>query len=117
MNVSSPNGDKRPPLVALLQRELPGSTKRKRILRAPQKSSSISNYDCVILFSGGKDSTYLAHLIKKAKAERICLFFIDNSFEDGKYVKEIAAKLNIDLYVYKPKEEEIIAKLKGVRRK
>ena len=74
-----------------------------------QKSSSISNYDCVILFSGGKDSTYLAHLIKKAKAERICLFFIDNSFEDGKYVKEIAAKLNIDLYVYKPKEEEIIA--------
>ncbi len=72
-----------------------------------QKNNFESKYDSVVLFSGGKDSTYLAHLIKKAKAERGCLFSVDNSFEDDNHLKVVAAKLNLDLFVFKPKEEDV----------
>ncbi len=74
-----------------------------------KQSSSKSGYDCLVLFSGGKDSTYLAHLIKKVKAQRVCLFSVDNSFEESIYVKEVAARLNLDLYLFKPRESEIVA--------
>ena len=62
-------------------------------------------YDYVVLFSGGKDSMYVAHKLKQAGTGRICLFTVDNGVEDDRFyahVKDTAAKLGCDLYVHQP---------------
>jgi len=69
---------------------------------------SDSPYDYLVLFSGGKDSTYLAHILKQAAGGRVCLFSIDNGFEDESFttvVKETAYRMETDLYIYQPPRE------------
>ena len=51
--------------------------------------NSESAYDHLVLFSGGKDSTYIAHKISKAKGARICLFSVDNGFEGEDYINNL----------------------------
>lgn len=72
------------------------------------EKNGTSKYDCLVLFSGGKDSTYLAHLIKQVKGQRVCLFTVDNSFEDDTQAKKVADQLNLDLFIYKPKVRDIL---------
>ncbi|UCH94842.1 MAG: asparagine synthase [Candidatus Aminicenantes bacterium] len=69
-----------------------------------------STYDYLVLFSGGKDSTYLAHRLKKAKGGRVCLFTIDNGFEDDHFLetaREGADMLKMDLYIHRPVYDEL----------
>lgn len=66
-----------------------------------------SNYDYLVFFSGGKDSTYLAHTLKKMKGGRVCLFTVDNGLEGENFhehLAQVADSLKCDLYVYKPKD-------------
>lgn len=67
-----------------------------------------TKYDCLIMFSGGKDSTFLAHYFKKIFGKKVCLFSVDNSFEDNTFLAEVAGKLDLDLFVFRPSEEELI---------
>ncbi len=94
---------------------------------------SDSAYDCLVLFSGGKDSTYAAHRLKQARGERVCLFTVDNGLppnppkagqgncgnfclftaEEGsekkslsETVKKVAAQLQLDLYIYQPPPDD-----------
>lgn len=64
-----------------------------------------SQYDYLVLYSGGKDSTYLAHVLKAAKGGRVCLFFMDTGFEPD-YVlakaRKNATALGCDLYIHRP---------------
>jgi hypothetical protein len=94
---------------------------------------SDSNYDYLVLFSGGKDSTYLAHKLKQAKGGRVCLFTIENGLpasskinrDKGKgenqglftmleekslveSAKTVAAQLDMDLYIYQPPVSEFV---------
>ena len=48
-----------------------------------------SVYDYLVLFSGGKDSTYLAHLLKKARGKRVCLFTVENGFEESGFLPHV----------------------------
>lgn len=64
--------------------------------------SKNSKYDYLILFSGGKDSTYLAHLFKKIKSGRVCLFMLDNGYDSDvtiNNIRKLADKLECDLYI------------------
>ncbi|MCX5905394.1 MAG: asparagine synthase, partial [Proteobacteria bacterium] len=68
-------------------------------------------YDCLVLFSGGKDSTYMAHMLKLARGGRVCLFSVDNGFEAKShfdFLKAGATKLKMDLYLYQPPFEEFV---------
>lgn len=72
-----------------------------------------SPYDALVLFSGGKDSTYLAHLMKTAggSENRVCLFAVDNGFEGASFAdhaRKTAARLGCDLYLFKPSEEDFV---------
>lgn len=70
-----------------------------------------SPYDFLVLFSGGKDSTYLAHKLKAAKGGRVCLYSVDNGFEHESFtetIKRTAGQLKLDLYIYQPPSEEFI---------
>ncbi|MCX7747907.1 MAG: 7-cyano-7-deazaguanine synthase [Clostridia bacterium] len=54
--------------------------------------------DCVVMFSGGKDSTYLLYLLKEVYKKRIIAVSVDNGFEDVRFsenAEEIAKGLGI----------------------
>lgn len=57
--------------------------------RIDSKESNHARYDCVVLFSGGKDRTYLAHVMKEYTNGRVCLLNVDNGYEDAEYTKRI----------------------------
>jgi hypothetical protein len=67
-----------------------------------------SSYDYLVLFTGGKDSTYLAHAMKQAPGGRVCLFTVNNGFEDESFLKnaiEIADQLKCEHIIYSPPGE------------
>lgn len=69
-----------------------------------------SEYDYCVLFSGGKDSTYLAHKMKDMIGGRVCLVTIDNGLEDENFmqhVKNVAKSLDLPHYIISTKEGEI----------
>mgnify|MGYP002528672061 CR=1 FL=1 len=64
--------------------------------------SENSQYDYLILFSGGKDSTYLVHIFKQIKSGRVCLFMLDNGYDSDltiNNVRKLARELECDLYI------------------
>jgi len=69
-----------------------------------------SIYDYLVLFSGGKDSSYLAHRMKEAAGGRVCLFCVDNGFEDKTFQEEVVARadeLKMDLYIHRPSHHQL----------
>ncbi|MGD2087999.1 MAG: hypothetical protein PVH61_17605 [Candidatus Aminicenantes bacterium] len=69
-----------------------------------------STYDYLVLFSGGKDSSYLAHRLKEAKGGRVCLFCVDNGFEEKSFLEGVitrADELKMDLYLHRPAHDEL----------
>lgn len=62
-------------------------------------------YDCILLFSGGKDSTYLMHILKNKYKLRVLALSIDTGLMGNlakKNIKEIVKKMNVDHYFYTP---------------
>ncbi|MCX8129428.1 MAG: asparagine synthase [Clostridia bacterium] len=64
-------------------------------------------YTCVVMFSGGKDSTYLADVMKKYAGGKVCLLNVDNGYENSTYTKHVAEKLKLPLFTYQPPKEEM----------
>jgi len=65
-------------------------------------------YDCMVPFSGGKDSTYALWLLKNRYGMNPLAFNLDNGFsEDGAllFVRKAAERLNVDLYTYSPSKD------------
>jgi N-acetyl sugar amidotransferase len=65
-------------------------------------------YDCMVPFSGGKDSSYTLWLIKNKYGMNPLAFNFDNGFQDPEalsFVKKVARKLGVDLYTYAPDRE------------
>jgi hypothetical protein len=65
-------------------------------------------YDCMVPFSGGKDSTYCLWLLKSRYGMTPLAFNLDNGFaEDGAqlFVKSGADRLGVDLYTYSPSKK------------
>lgn len=69
-----------------------------------------SVYDCLVAYSGGKDSTYTLHLLKNKYNLRILAYSFDNWFQSDRAKDNILAVLkniNIDHITFTPKFESI----------
>lgn len=62
-------------------------------------------YDCMVLYSGGKDSTYMLHRLVNHYKIRVLAFTFDNHFiptETYANINRILKKVNVDHIVFKP---------------
>lgn len=68
-------------------------------------------YDCLIGLSGGVDSSYVAHLVKKLGLRPLAAHFDCgwNSETAVKNIEHIVQKLNIDLYTFVVDWEEMLS--------
>jgi hypothetical protein len=72
-------------------------------------SRKTSTYDCLLFFSGGKDSSYLALKLKQMGKRKICLFTVDNGFEEDNFIdhaRQVASGLELELKICTPPVEE-----------
>ena len=79
-----------------------------RLIELISQNRGKSNYDCLVAFSGGKDSTYTLHLIKNKYKLNILAFSFDNWFQSkGAYnnICNVIKKLDIDHLIVMPKFE------------
>ena len=73
------------------------------ILEAGRNSSNL-RYDCLVGFSGGRDSSYLLYLIKKVLKLRALAVTVDNGYlptETKENISTIADRLQVDLEIVK----------------
>ncbi len=72
------------------------------------KSSKSHKYDCICLYSGGKDSTYmLSELVRKYKL-RVLSFTLDHGFMARQAfvnIGKVHSKLNCDSIIFRPSNE------------
>ena len=64
-----------------------------------------SSYDCIVAYSGGKDSTYTLHLLKKKYNLNILAFTFDNWYQSGtamENIKQVVKRLDIDHINFMP---------------
>ena len=78
----------------------------KKVLKIIYDSKKKNNeYDCVVAFSGGKDSTYLLHFLKKKFKLKILAHTLDNGFISKttiENIKNTTSTLGIDHKYTKP---------------
>ena len=63
-----------------------------------EKKDRNKDYDCMIGFSGGRDSTYLLYLLSKKLGLKVLCYSADNSYvtdEDGNEAKIVSLEYNI----------------------
>jgi len=78
---------------------------KKEFKRYINKIKGKAEYDCLLLFSGGKDSTYLLHILKEKYGLKVLTLSIDTGLMKPlakKNIKEIINKLNVDHYFFTP---------------
>jgi hypothetical protein len=76
--------------------------------RAIEAARGQAEYDCLVPLSGGKDSTYLAHLLKNEYGLRILTLTVDTGLMSPlakPNVARVAARLNVDHIMVAPKPE------------
>jgi PP-loop superfamily ATP-utilizing enzyme len=69
------------------------------------KVSKKHPYDCMVLYSGGKDSTYMLYRLANHYKLRVLAFTFDNHFippETYANIDRVLKKINVDHIVYKP---------------
>lgn len=79
--------------------------KRQFIKAIKQIKKKKNSYDCVVAFSGGKDSTFLLYYLKKQFRLNILAHTLDNGFISKKALEnidKITKVLNIDHKITKP---------------
>ena len=67
-----------------------------------------SEYDCLLLFSGGKDSIYLLHILKEKYKLNVLAFSVDNGFMNPlakKNIRKVIKLLNVDHVFFTPGNE------------
>lgn len=71
-------------------------------------SRQTEGYDCAVMFSGGKDSTYLLYLLKEVYKKKVLAVTVDNGFEHDwiwKQTKELTERMNVPHVIYRPGNE------------
>lgn len=85
-----------------LYKEPERSRRLNEVLEKIKKNGKKKNYDCIIGVSGGVDSSYVAHLVKKFGLRPLAIH-LDNGWNSELAVQNIQyllSKLNIDLYTH-----------------
>ena len=65
----------------------------------------ISEYDCTLAYSGGKDSTYTLYLLKKVFNLNVLTLTLDNGFisdQAFKNIRAVADNLGVDNIIFRP---------------
>ena len=78
----------------------------KKFLDLIDKYRGLNSYDCLVAYSGGKDSTYTIHLLKEKYKLRILALSYDNWFQSETAIKNISQvlkNLDVDLISVKPR--------------
>lgn len=78
---------------------------RKKLAAVIKKFRRRSEYDVLMLYSGGKDSTYTLSLLKNKYKLRILALTIDNGFIPPRTyinIRNVVEKLNVDHMFFKP---------------
>ncbi|MBI5144794.1 MAG: hypothetical protein HZA27_01250 [Candidatus Omnitrophica bacterium] len=102
-----------------IKRELPTKLNyellEKEFVKLTKRDFKKYQYDCICLYSGGKDSSYMLYnLIKKYKL-RVLAFTLDHGFlSDEAFfnIRKVVTKLKVDSIIYRPSRELITAVLK-----
>lgn len=84
-----------------------------KLIRADDKKY---NYDCLCLYSGGKDSTYMLYNLVKKYRLRVFAFTLDNWFLSKQTylnIEKVLSSLNVDHTFFKPSWEVTAAFFKA----
>jgi len=86
------------------KREYKGGELLKKEILAHRNVTGKSKYDCAVMFSGGRDSSYLLYYLTTVLNLKVLAITIDNGFlpqETCENIKNITKLLNIDLVIKK----------------
>ena len=75
-----------------------------------EQNKGKSSYDCLVAYSGGKDSTYTLHLLQERYDLRLLAYSFDNWFQSDRAKRNIRAvmsKINVDHLTVMPSFESI----------
>ncbi len=81
------------------------SNKKKELKKLIEKFRGKSDYDCIVPFSGGKDSTFtLYYLVKEFKLKPLVVRFDHGFYRPNleKNVKKVSRKLGVDILTFTP---------------
>lgn len=81
------------------------NSKKSEFLKIIKKGSRKSRYDCLCLYSGGKDSTNMLYNLVSRLKLRVLAFTLDNWFlspQTYNNIKKVVSALNVDHMFYKP---------------
>lgn len=70
-----------------------------------EESKNTGNYDVLLAYSGGKDSTYALYLLKEKLKLNVLTMTFDNGYlteQTYKNIKAVSAKLNVDNIIVSP---------------
>ncbi len=82
---------------------------RNDILQEILEKRKGEEYDVAVMYSGGKDSSYLLYLLKKVYNLRVIAVMVDNGFENDHAwdkIKRFTDNLEIPLEILKPSAEQ-----------
>jgi hypothetical protein len=113
VNISSDNGLCNRCRESASSAETPAQREKERnwrvadLERALSDSRGRAEYDCLVPFSGGKDSVYLLHKLKHDYGLNILAFTVNSNIPDLAWesIKRTLKKLDIDHISYSPKGE------------
>jgi N-acetyl sugar amidotransferase len=106
-------------LTAAFPRGEIGKQRWERIVEDVKRMGKGKKYDCIVGVSGGVDSSYLLHLIKKVYGLKPLAVNLDNGWNSEiavNNIKKVTKKLNIDLETYVVDYEEMKNILKSYMR-
>lgn len=87
-----------------------GEEQWEKIIQEVKNSKSKSSYDCIVGMSGGVDSSYLLHLLKKEYGLNPLAVNLDNGWNSDiavKNIKKMTTQLDIDLETHVVEYEEM----------
>jgi len=83
-----------------------GQEYENQFLQIIDSIRSKHRYDCLLAFSGGKDSTYTLYLLTEKYRLNVLAYTFDNGFiSDGakKNIRNITERLNVDSLIFSPR--------------
>jgi len=83
---------------------------KEKFLDLVKRYRGKNNYDCLVAYSGGKDSTYTLHLMKNKYDLNPLVFSFDNWFQSDKTqqnINNVIKKLNVDYLMIRPSFENL----------